>query len=437
MVTDDPKQLQQASGRTTLARLIAESPNGLDVRLVLQWADELAAAVDNLHARGRQHGSIDPSNIFIDEHDRAHLSVETRSRVEPTERDLLLGGPAARKTLRAIPARPEDDIRDLAATLYEALGGDRLAQATPASLPPPVRGVSVQINLALMAVLSSDRGRRVTRARDLARMLQGGPAPARRQRSAPRIWVNRVAITLMAAAAVVSVVAGVRLWIGPALMQRDEPVSSGDLLAADQEIQAALAARTQVQPPAVLAPQTEVESEAERIARRVAERAADAWLQALACAPDPWLHDDQVQSWCSEALAVAEDAAAAARDGRYEQASRDYELSALLLADATMLHDLGVADLAAEASWARENDRMASALNLLNEAASLADPEEIEAERVETNLAMAWDPPGGSPGAPPSASAPDPVEQTVDAVPPPVEAHADGPASHPDAAPVK
>jgi formylglycine-generating enzyme required for sulfatase activity len=80
---------------------------------------------------------------------------------------------------------------------------------------------------------------------------------------------------------------------------------------------------------------------------------------------------------------------------------------------------------------------MAGALNLLDEAASLADPEEIEAERVETNLAMAWDPPGGSPGAPPSASAPDPVEQTVDAVPPPVEAHADGPASHPDAAPVK
>jgi formylglycine-generating enzyme required for sulfatase activity len=428
--------MQQTNGRTTLARLIAESPTGLDVRRVLEWADQLAAAVDDLHARGRHHGSIDPSSIFIDEHDRAHLSVETRSRVEPTERDLLLGNPAARKTPRATPARPENDIRALAATLYQALGGDRLAQAAPASLPPPVRGVSVQINLALMAVLSGDRGRRLTRARDLARMLRGGPSPARRQRGAERIWVNRVAITLIAAAAVVSVVAGVRLWIGPARMQRDEPVSRGDLLAADQEIKAALAARTQVQPPAVLPEQVESESEAERIARRVAERAADAWLQALARAPDPWLHDDQVQSWCSEALAVAEDASAAARDGRYEQASRDYELSALLLADATMLHDLGVADVVAEAAGAREDDRMVGALNVLDEAASPADPEETEDERVETYLAMAGDPPGGPPDPGSSASAPDPVEPTVDAVLPPVEAHPDGPASQPDAAPV-
>jgi formylglycine-generating enzyme required for sulfatase activity len=425
--------MQQTNGRTTLARLIAESPAGLDVRRVLEWADQLAAAVDDLHARGRQHGSIDPSSIFIDEHDRAHLSVETQSRVQPTERDLLLGDPAARKTPRVTSARPEDDIRALAATLYQALGGDRLAHAMPASLPPPLRGVSVQINLALMAVLSRDRGRRLTRARDLVRMLRGGPAPARRRHSAPRIWVNRVAITFMAAAAVVSVVVGVRLWIGPARMQRDELVSSGDLLAADQEIKAALAAGPQVPPPAVGPQQIDMESEAQRIARRDAERAADAWLQALARAPDPWLPDDQVQSWCSEALAVAEDASVAARDGRYEQASRDYDFSALLLADATMLHDLGVADQVAEAAGGPQDDRMAGALSLLDEAASLADAEAFEGERVETNLAMAWDPPGAGP----SASAPDPVEQTIDPVPPPVEAQAERPAPHPDAAPVK
>jgi formylglycine-generating enzyme required for sulfatase activity len=442
MVTDDPKPVQQTHRRTTLARLIAASPQGLDVRRVLGWADQLATAIDDLHARGRQHGSIEPSSIFVDEHDRAHLAVETRSGDQPTERDLLLGDATAAETRRVDPARTRDDIRALAATLYEALGGDRLAHSTTASLPPPLPGVSVQINLALMAVLSRGRGRRVARARDLTRMLRGGPAPARRRHGAPRTWVNRVAVTLITAAAVVSVVAGVRLWIGPApaRMQRDAPVSTSDLLAADHEIKAALAARAREQQPGILPEQpevpSEVESETDRIARRGAERAADAWMQALACAPDPWLHDDQVQSWCSEALAVAEEASAAARDGRYEQASRDYEFAALLLTDATTLHDRGMADLVAEAGWAREDGRLAGSLDLLDEAASLADPEAIDAERVQTYLAMAWDEPTSLPGAPPGAPAPDPIEQTVDDVPPPVETQADGPASQPDAAPV-
>jgi formylglycine-generating enzyme required for sulfatase activity len=409
--------------RTTLARLITDSSQGLEVRRVLEWADQLAAAIDRLHARGRRHGSIDPSSVYIDEQDRAHLAVETRSDEEPTERDLLLGDAGAGQAPKAIPVRPEDDVRALAATLYEALGGDRLAKATPASLPPPVPGVSVQINLALLGILSRAPGRRVTQAGDLARMLRGGPAPARRHRGAPQAWINRVAVTLVAAAAVVSVIAGVRLWIGPtpAQLRHDEPVPSGDLLAADQEIKAALAARAREQPPVVVPEHSAVEPVARREAIRDVERAADAWQQALACAPDPWLHDDAVQAWCAEAMAVAEDAWSAARAARYEQATRDYELAALLLAEAAALHDQGVAELLAESAWARGDGQMAGVLNLLNEAASFAGPEQIDTERVETFLAMAW--------TMPSAPAPATVEQVVDAAPAPDEEHAPAPAT--------
>jgi hypothetical protein len=264
MVTDDPKPAQkkgegtpasphhtapQQGERTTLARLIAESPRGLDVQRVLEWADQLAAAVDDLHARGRCHGSIDPSTVFLDERDEARLGVGARPDPGPTERDLLLGDAGTARTPPAGPARPQDDVRALAATLYEALGGNPDAITAGASQPPPIPGVSVQINMALLAALSPRGGRRVATAGDLVGMLRGAPVPARTSRRTARTWISRVAVVFMAAAAVVCVIAGIRLWVasGPPPSPRDEPVLSGDLLAADMEIKAALEARAQRQ----------------------------------------------------------------------------------------------------------------------------------------------------------------------------------------------
>jgi len=442
MVTDDPKLAQKTGGsepaapehptrshveRTRLARLIAEAPRGLDVQRVLRWADQLAAAVDDLHARGRHHGSIDPSTVFIDKRDEAHLGAASPPGRGPTERDLLLGDAGTRTPSPAVRPRPEDDVRALAATVYEALGGNQLAQAALASHPLPIPGVSVQVNTALLAALSRGRGRRVTRAGDLARMLRGAPVPAGRGLRGGRAWIGRTAVTLMAAAAIVSVVVGVWLWIGPAPAQpsRNRPAPSSDLLAADREIKAALAARAEAQRQAVPPEQPDVPSAAVSDGRRAAERAADAWLQALTCAPDPWLEDDTVHSWCTEALAVAESAEAAVRAGRYEQATRDYELAAQLLADATVLHEQGVAHHQEMAERAGEEGRLRGALSLLDEAAALARPEEIGAERVETDFAVATAPSGDPP---PSA-----VEQVVDEAPAPVPEQPEAPAPPPDA----
>jgi formylglycine-generating enzyme required for sulfatase activity len=446
MVTDDPKQAQKTGEstpaapqrtarnhveRTPLGRLIAGSPQGLGVQRVLEWADQLAKAIDDLHARGGHHGSIDPTTVFIDEHDRAHLAVATRSGGQPSERDLLLGDAGSRQTRKPTPVRPRDDVRALAATLYEALGGDRLAQTGPTSLATPVPGASVQINLALLAVLSGAGAPRVTRAGDLVRMLRGGTVPTGGGRRGARTWINRAAVALMAAAAVVSVVAGIRLWIGPGpgRWQRDPHVASGDLLAADREIKEALAARAQAQRPTVIPPRPDAEPEPRRDARRAAERAADAWQRALALAPDPWLHDDAVQSGCSDALVVAEDAKAAARAGRYEQATRDYDLAAQLLAEATVLHEQGVTDAPAEAASARADGHVTGAMSLLDEVAFLAGLEEIDAEGIEAHLPKA--------GAPPGARTPSAVEQVIDGAPAPVgDERPATPAPRNDAVPV-
>jgi hypothetical protein len=416
MVTDDPKQAQNTGQsesaapmrpagrlgeRTTLARLIAEAPQGLDVQRVLRWADQLAAAVDDLHARGRRHGAIEPSTIFIDARDEAHLGDVAKPGEaavpgrRPTERDLLLGDAGTRKPSPTAPPRPGDDVRALAATVYEALGGSRLAEAAPASPPLPVPGVSVQVNTALLTALTRGSGRPVTRAGDLVRMLRGGPVPARRGPHHARPWMNRVAVTLMAAAAVVAVVVGIRLWIGPAPTQpaRNQPARSSDLLAADKEIKAALAARAEAQGEAVPPVQLEVPSAALPDDRRAAERAEVAWRQALDCAPALWLDDDTVLSWCTEALATAASAETAARAGRYEPAARDYELAAELLADATELHERGVAQTPEMAGQAREVERLPDDLILLDEAADLASPEEIDAERVQASLPTASIPP--------------------------------------------
>jgi formylglycine-generating enzyme required for sulfatase activity len=404
--------------RTTLAGLIAESPHGLAVDRVLRWADQLAAALDDLHARGRCHGSVNPASVFIDEHDEARLGVGTGPDRDPTERDLLLGDAGAAKTTEPARARPEDDVRGLAATLYEALGGNPEAIVAAAPPPLPISGVSIQMNMTLLEALSPRGRRRGVRAGDLVRTLQGGPATPGPARPAERMWTNRIAVTLMAVAALVCVIAGTRLWFGPGSPQRprDQPaVSNSDVAAADRDIREALAARASRQREGVVPGRPELTTDPRQDARAHAERAADLWWEALAGAPASWLGDDTVQTSCTEAMVAAEDAQAAARAGRFEQSRRDYEHAVLMLAEATALHDQGVARMLAEAASAREDGRLTGALNLLDEAEPFARPEDIDAERVQTYVAMAWVPPEPAPAretASPLALDPEPPVKT-------------------------
>ena len=97
-----PAGLRQGASRS-LARLMIESPKGLDARRVIGWADQLARVVDDLHERGLSHGDICPSMVVVDEADEASL-IDA-----PTERDLLLGDAGTREPRpagrRAQPAR--------------------------------------------------------------------------------------------------------------------------------------------------------------------------------------------------------------------------------------------------------------------------------------------------------------------------------------------
>lgn len=134
MVRDDIHSPQKDPlRRTALARLIAAAPGGLDSERVVKWAGDLAARIDERLDRGGRHGAIDPEHVIIDELDRAHLEHGN------AERDLLLDGAAG---------APGDDVRALAATLYEALSG-----RPPDADVVPIAGVEVRINMGLIAAL--------------------------------------------------------------------------------------------------------------------------------------------------------------------------------------------------------------------------------------------------------------------------------------------
>ncbi len=218
----DPRRLyvvtELVSG-TSLAAIISETVV-LHPERVLRWADELAGAVDHLHAHDLTHGAINPENVIIDAAGRARLAgagtadgprrpaAEGRAA---RERRLLMEGVGAAAPLRA--ADTDADVRGLAETLYVALGG-RLEPGRPVC---PVPGVSVQVNLGLLAALGDDDAMRPTRARELVQGMHGAPMrqhfmvpspPARRR----RLNVNIVAIAL----AVTAFGYGCWLWFSAA-----------------------------------------------------------------------------------------------------------------------------------------------------------------------------------------------------------------------------
>ncbi|MHC4414568.1 MAG: SUMF1/EgtB/PvdO family nonheme iron enzyme [Planctomycetota bacterium] len=259
---------------TTLARLIAETEGGLPTERVIDWAGQLAGALDHVHEHGVAHGAVDPSNVIVDENGRAHLGAAgigqafRRLRLEPTEREVLFDDDEAPPS----PPVPDDgvssDLYALATTLYAALGGDSPAGGEPAPPASPIPGRSVQVNLALVAALSPDAGDRPARARDLAQALQGAPVKPRRPKVAPPAQRRRPPLRLVAGAlALVAAVVGGWLWLGPhaapsdrgpgptddapavqvppvvASERRERPARASDLLAIDREIKAAAAGR--------------------------------------------------------------------------------------------------------------------------------------------------------------------------------------------------
>ena len=394
----------------------------------MNWAAQLAVAVDDLHDRGGFHGSIDPAHVVIDEHDRAHLVTGT------TERDLLLGDDAG-------PQAAARDLRALAATLHEALAGQ-----PPGGETSPIPGVSVQVNLALLSVLGRHRGAQPRSAADLMAFLEGraDPAvasrPARSGRSAPPTLSIVAALLTLVATALVA-----WLWLDPgpagieqSPLRRDEPRSPStgvgpELAQVEYDITVAAAERARQRwemidaaEPAVLFDRlrpeaTRIRASAEQAARMLAEgqyasartgfehstdsmtrlldehvsatQAADAalsqWQRALAAGPRVWSDDDDVQLECADSLALAEEARQARLQGRLDVARETLDHATSLLQSASTLHEADVEELQMQLDRSRDEGRFEDALAMIDQLASYRDPARIKAERVETYLAWA------------------------------------------------
>jgi formylglycine-generating enzyme required for sulfatase activity len=431
MVRDDADSPQQVSTRrTSLAQLLATNSQGLDPERVMNWAAQLAVAIDDLHEHGGYHGSIDPDHVVIDEHDRAHLVTGT------AERELLLGDHAG-------PKAAAGDLRALAATLHEALAG-----RPPGGETALIPGVSVQVNLALLSVLGRHRGARPRRAADLMALLEGRAdltpgeltSPARRGRSVPS--------TLSMAAALLTLVATASvawLWLGPtpagteqSPLGRDKPRSSStgvgrELAQVEKDIMVAAAERARQQwelidaaEPDVLfdrlRPQaTRIRASAEQAvilldsgqyaaARAGLEQSTDAmallldehvsatqaadaalrqWQTALAAGPGEWSDDDDVQLECADSLALAEEAQQARLQGRLDVARKTLDDATSLLQSASTLHEADVEELQIQLDRSHAEGRFEDALANIDQLASYRDPAWIKAEQVATYLAWA------------------------------------------------
>ena len=437
MVRDDVNSPQKDPlRRTPLARLIAKAPGGLASCRVVKWARDLATDIDERLDRRGCHGMIDPDHVVIDEHDRAHLEVVH------ADRDLLLDD-AART--------PSDDVRALAATLYEALAGRR-----PDDDPVPIAGIEVRINLGLLAALGSQRSALPRRASDLAAIMEGtddiapvafGAASKVSSRSSKRALSMVAGVVMIGAVAVVA-----WTWLRssestpaqpPAVLEQTplaralpaaaRPPVAGELTDVERDIEVAAAEKARRQWEDVAGRQPDrlldqLRAEAARIAESAAwggllvedaryaeaqsvyeqavaamtrlieehadsvhadEASLDRWRRTLAVGPDQWSPAQAVQLDCADAEALADVARQQRLAGRFADAARTLDHATELRGAALVRHDAAVGELLDRLARNRDAGRFEEAIAVIDELGSYRDPAEIRAARIDSYLAWA------------------------------------------------
>ncbi len=305
MVTDDstgqetaapPGATEPEPPRRSLAELIAGSPQGLEPARVVAWACQVAADLESLHGSGSCHGRVDARSIEIDPDGTARLV-----RIEPggDERGLLLG---------PLPGSARRDVYDLGAATYQALCGNR-----PGGDPAPIRGVTVQVNLALLAALGRDAAARPATAGQLASMLRGGPVAVR-----PRSRAPTAALSAATAVGCMAIAAALWWWIES---PSQGPAGTAHALSPES-------APSVAQPPlAGDAPVGGLARELLAVEQRLrAEAARRRWEATAAQCPAVLTEDLRVEA--ANFAAAASSAAALLDQGRHEQALQAFEHAA-------------------------------------------------------------------------------------------------------------
>ena len=149
--------------------------------------EQVALAVDAIHAEGILHRDIRASNIMMLHDGRVKL-VEFGLARQPGDATVtlmgtLVGEPAymAPEQLRNHPASPQSDLWALGVLLYEMLAGrppfeganfQMVAHQVIMGQPAPVSGVSEAVQAVLTRGLEKDPAQRYSQAQDMAKALR-------------------------------------------------------------------------------------------------------------------------------------------------------------------------------------------------------------------------------------------------------------------------
>src|SRR5215469_4451492 len=208
----------------TLSRIIAQSPQGLELNLALRLICEVLNGLDYAHEQGILHCDIKPSNIIVDENGRARIldfGIARDLCASGGDSDVLTAGtPEYMSPEQILPPYEVDhrtDVYSSGVMLFEMLSG-RLpfgnappqvdAQMPQVRLDPPdirrVRGdIPEVLARIVVTAMQRDRDRRFAGCCDFREAIV---AHQRRQRWR-RTWLPAIAAAVMIAAAV-----GLALW---------------------------------------------------------------------------------------------------------------------------------------------------------------------------------------------------------------------------------
>ena len=203
--------------------------------------EQVARAVDAIHAYGILHRDIRASNVMLLHDGRVKL-VEFGLARQPgdatvTLMGMLVGEPAymSPEQLRNQPATPQSDLWAMGVLLYEMLAGrppfeganfTMTAHQVIMGQPAPVPDVSQAVQAVLDRALEKDPAKRYSTAQDMVQALQkaAGATALPRRAAAPDHSAKRPAPRALAWAAVLALLA-VSIFIGFSLARTGPPLA--------------------------------------------------------------------------------------------------------------------------------------------------------------------------------------------------------------------